>query len=222
MRLGVLGGTFDPIHLGHLDVARAACRAVPLDRVVLMPAHVPPHREMPVASAWHRFAMAAIAAVGESWLEASDLELQSAAPSFTASTLDRFTSQGFDTRSLFFIAGADAFREIPTWKDYPSLLDRCHFVVVSRPDMPVAALRPALPNLADRMVDAAPGEIHMRPRIVLVDAQTAPVSSTGIRERIAHGRSIAGLVPPGVEAHILKHRLYQHHSLAKDILHEQG
>lgn len=221
MRLGVLGGTFDPIHLGHLDVARAACRAVALERVIMVPAHVPPHRETPLASASHRFAMTAIAALDESWLEASDLELQSTAPSFTASTLDRFAGRGLDPATLFFITGADAFREIPTWKDYPSLLDRCHFVVVSRPAMPVAALRAALPSLAERMVDA-PCEIHARPRIVLVDAQTAAVSSTGIRERIAQGRSISGLVPTGVEAHILKHRLYQQPSLAKDMLHEQG
>ena len=221
MRLGVLGGTFDPIHLGHLDVARGACRSVALDRVILMPAHVPPHRQKPIASASHRFAMTAIAALSESWLEASDLELQSAAPSFTALTLQHFTGQGLDTRTLFFITGADAFREIRTWKDYPLLLDRCHFIVVSRPDMPVAALRSALPELADRMVDA-PCEIHARPHIVLVDAPTAAVSSTAIRERIVQGRSIGGLVPPGVEAHILKHRLYQHHSLAKDMLHEQG
>jgi nicotinate-nucleotide adenylyltransferase len=221
MRLGVLGGTFDPIHIGHLDVARAACRAVPLDRIILLPAHVPPHRELPLASAPHRFAMAAIAALTEPWLEVSDLELQSSAPSFTTTTLDRFAAQGVDTRTLFFITGADAFREIRTWKDYPSLLDRCHFIVVSRPATPVASLRALLPDLQDRMVEA-PCELQARPSIVLLDAPTAAVSSTAVRDRMAQGRPIGGLVPPGVEAHILKHRLYRQHSLVKDTLHEQG
>ena len=221
MRLGLFGGTFDPIHVGHLDVARAACRAIPLDRVLLLPAHVPPHREVPRASPSHRFAMSAIAALTESWLEASDLELRSTDPSFTAATLDRFAARGVDSRKLFFITGADAFREIRTWKDYPSLLDRCHFVVVSRPATSVAALRTALPELADRMADV-PCEIQARPRIVLVDAPTAAVSSTMVRERIGQGQEIGSLVLPGVEAHILKHRLYQHDSLVEGTLHEQG
>jgi len=105
------------------------------------------------------------------------------------------------------VIGADAFREIATWQDYPDLLDRCHFVVVSRPEWPVDSLRTVLPALASRMVDA-PCEFPARPSIFLVDAPTAPVSSTEVRRLIAAGSSIAGLVQPGVEAHILKHRLY--------------
>jgi nicotinate-nucleotide adenylyltransferase len=211
MRIGLLGGTFDPIHIGHLDVARAACRALSLDRLLLMPSRVPPHRGVPHASPSHRFAMAVLATQHESWLEVSDLELADAAPSFTSTTLDRLAAAGEDTRRLFFVTGADAFHEIRTWKDYPGLLDRCHFIVVSRPDWPVGALRPALPELASRLCDA-PCEIPARPSIFLVDAPTAPVSSTDIRRRIAEGLEIRGLVPPAVEAHILKHRLYGHHA----------
>ena len=216
MRLGLLGGTFDPIHIGHLDVARAACRAISLDRIILLPANVPPHRGTPYASSPHRFAMTAITAQSEPWLEVSDIELLSTSPSFTASTLDRLAERGFDLQTLFFVTGADAFRDIPTWKDYPSLLDRCHFVVVSRPACPVAALRGMLPALADRMVDA-PCEIPRRPSIFLVDASTAAVSSTDVRGRLAAGSSISGLVLPGVEAHILKHRLYEGESIARNL-----
>lgn len=215
MRLGLLGGTFDPIHVGHLDVARAACRALSLDRILLLPSHVPPHRGAPHASPSHRFAMAVLATQDLSWLEVSDLELLDTAPSFTATTLDRLEAAGRDTRRLFFVTGADAFHEIRTWKDYPDLLDRCHFIVVSRPDWPAGALRSALPELAARLCDA-PCEIPARPSIFLVDAPTAPVSSTDIRRRIAEGLEIRGLVPPAVEAHILKHRLYGHHARTRN------
>jgi nicotinate-nucleotide adenylyltransferase len=165
--------------------------------------------------------MAAIAAQGESWLEVSDLEMLSESPSFTSSTLDRLADRGLDTKALFFLTGADAFAEIGTWRDYPSLLDRCHFVVVSRPDSPVAGLRGSLPEIAGRMIDA-PCEIPARPSIFLVDAPTARVSSTDVRGRLGAGSSIAGLVLPGVEAHILKHRLYRHESIAGARVHDQG
>jgi nicotinate-nucleotide adenylyltransferase len=113
-----------------------------------------------------------------------------------------------DTRALFFITGADAFRDIAMWKDYPRILDRCHFVAVSRPGCPAPSLRAALPALADRMVDA-PAALPAEPHIILVDAPTAPVSSTVIRQRIADGRAIDGLVPPAVAAYIEDHGLYR-------------
>lgn len=207
MRRGWFGGTFDPIHEGHLDVARAARRALALDEVLLVPANVPPHRGTPGASAAHRFAMAALAVQEEAALLVSDLEMLASGPSYTSATLDRLAARGLDTRSLFVITGADAFRDIATWKGYPELLDRCHFVVVSRPGTPAPALRAALPRLADRMTDV-PGVGAPGPRIHLVDAPTAPVSSTEIRRRVAERASLTGLVPAAVAAHIRKHGLY--------------
>jgi nicotinate-nucleotide adenylyltransferase len=206
-RIGVLGGTFDPIHVGHIDVAEAARRALHLDQVLVMPSHVPPHRQPPRASAAHRFAMAALAVAGRPGLVVSDLEMESDGPSYTAATLDRFVARGVDTTGLFFVTGADAFREIETWMDYPRILDRCHFVVVSRPGSPASSLRVALPSLSDRMIKA-PGAAPARPGIFLIDAPTAPVSSTEVRRRAEAGASIEGLVPAAVAAHIAAHRLY--------------
>ena len=177
-RLGLLGGTFDPIHVGHLDVAEAAARALALDRVLVMPANVPPHRPVPHASAPHRFAMCALAIAGRASLAMLDVEMQSSEPSFTSATLDRLAARGVDTRELFVITGADAFRDIRSWRDYPALLDCCHFVVVSRPDCAASSLRGALPELADRMVGPLQLKAGDAPRIVLVDAPTASVSST--------------------------------------------
>jgi nicotinate-nucleotide adenylyltransferase len=209
-RLGVFGGTFDPIHQGHLDVASAAAGALGLDGVLFVPANVPPHRTPPQASAPHRFAMASLAVLADDRFAVLDVEMLSNEPSFTTTTLDRLASRGLDTRALFLITGADAFLDIRTWKNYPALLDRCHFVVVSRPDCGVHLLGAALPELSARMTSAPadPGVRH-QPLIVLVDAPTAPVSSTDIRRSVASDEPIAGLVPAAVARHIEKHRLYR-------------
>jgi nicotinate-nucleotide adenylyltransferase len=196
--------------VGHLDVADAARRALGLDRVLLMPARVPPHRAAPRASAAHRFAMAALALAGRQGLALTDLEMQSTDPSYTSATLDRLGARGLDTRALFLITGADAFGEIATWKDYPALLDRAHFVVVSRPERSADSLKRLLAPLADRMIEPALGdEAFGRPRIVLVNAPTAAVSSTDIRRAIAAGTSISGTVPPLVEEYIHTNHLYR-------------
>ena len=205
---GYLGGTFDPIHVGHLDVANAARQALGLERVWFVPARIPPHRATPLASAAHRFAMTALAVAGAPGLFLSDLEQQDDDPSYTSATLDRLADRGVDTRTLFLITGADAFSDIRAWKDFPAILDRAHFVVVSRPGAPVEAVRRALPDLAPRFRET-PCSIPSQPGIFLVDAQTAPVSSTTIRRAAAAGESLAGLVPAAVAEYIERQGLYR-------------
>jgi len=206
--IGLLGGTFDPIHCGHLDVARAAQHALGLERVLLVPARLPPHRAAPRASAAHRFAMTALAVAVEDWLETSDLEMDTNGPSFTIDTLNRLEALGFEGRSVCFITGADAFREIESWKSHAELLVRCHFAVVSRPGMPASDLRTALPGLAGKMVEG-PRSSREGTAIHLVDAPTAAVSSTDVRRAVATGQPLDGLVPDAVAAHIARHRLYR-------------
>jgi len=209
-RLGVLSGTFDPIHSGHLDVARAGHEALALDELWLIPSR-PPHRPIrPRASDFHRFAMVALAADEEPWLVACDLELSEDGPSYSSRTLRRIAADGFDPGRIFFLIGADAFAEIATWRDYPALLDLAHFVVVSRPGWPVGSLRASLPGLAARMRDLAPGAaVPVQPAILLVDAATADVSSTEVRRRLASGAPLEGRVPAAVERHALRHGLYR-------------
>ena len=207
-RIGLLGGTFDPIHVGHLDVAEAAARALALDRVLVMPANVPPHRPVPHASASHRFAMCALAIAGRPSLALFDIEMQSSEPSFTSATLDRLAARGVNTRGLFVITGADAFRDIRSWRHYPALLDRAHFVVVSRPECSAESLRTGLSELAARMVTPSRLTAQDPSRIVLIDAPTAAVSSTEVRRRVAHQQSLEGLVPVLVADYIRVHRLY--------------
>jgi len=209
-RVGILGGTLDPVHEGHLQAARLAWRTINLERVLLMPSHVPPHRaQQPLASPFHRFAMAAIAAASEPWLAASDLELLAPGPTYTADTLERLHRAGLSGPRIFFIIGADAFAEIDTWSRYPGVLNMAHFVVISRPGLAASDLPARLPALASRM-RAADGAGAEAPdtAIHLVDGATPDVSSTGIRDRRLRGAPIDGLVPPGVAAHILRHGLY--------------
>jgi len=209
-RVGILGGTFDPIHTGHLDLGIVAQTLLTLTRVYVIPARVPPHRPQPMASSFHRFAMVALAVANRRGWRASDLELQSTEqPSYTTMTLQKLQEQGFAASELFFIIGADAFAEIETWRDYPNILDRSHFAVVSRPGCSVEDLPRLLPRLRRRMIRPPVGAIDERdPAIILLDERTADVSSTVIRERRANGESISGLVDLGVEQHIEQHGLY--------------
>ena len=158
--------------------------------------------------------MAALATRTRPGFLVSDLEMEDASPSYTSVTLDRLAARGDDTRTLFFITGADAFQEIETWLNYPAILDRCHFVAVSRPGRPVSELRKLLPQLADRMC-APTAVVPSTPSIFLVDAPTAAVSSTMIRDRLRNGESIASLVPADVAAYIDRHGLY-HETGRKD------
>jgi nicotinate-nucleotide adenylyltransferase len=209
-RIGIMGGTFDPMHRGHIDLGHAAEAALDLMRVFVVPAHVPPHRPQPAASSFHRFAMAAMTVSGREGWRVSDIELRHAAPSYTATTLKMFHDRGYAPSELFFIIGADAFEEIEGWKDYPAVLDAAHFAVVSRPRRPVAHLPERLPSLAARMVRMPVEEpLHdLDPLIVLIDAPTADVSSSVIRARRAEGASIAGLVDLRVQQHVEQHGLY--------------
>ena len=207
MREGFLGGTFDPVHQGHLDLAEAARAALHLDRVVFVPARIPSHREAPYASAAHRFAMTALAVDPFPHLLISDLEMEEAAPSYTVATLDRLTARGANVRDVFVLTGADAFADIRTWKEFPAVLDRCHFVAVSRPGFPVSRLAGLLPELASRMRPASEA-VPSQPAILLVDAPTADVSATDVRRRAAADEPLTGLVPPAVARYLRKHRLY--------------
>jgi nicotinate-nucleotide adenylyltransferase len=223
--VGVLGGTFDPIHLGHLALARQAADALGLDRVLLLPARTPPHRPVdPSASAFHRFAMVALAAASDGRLAASDLELTRPGTSYTADTLRALQQTGRQAWQIFFLTGADAFAEIAMWREYPAVLDLAHFVACSRAGVAATSLPAVLPDLAPRMIPVpVPGAealghhravVMGRPEsahqtsIFLLDCLTPDVSSTVIRARARAGLPLAGLVPPEVDNHIRRHGLY--------------
>jgi nicotinate-nucleotide adenylyltransferase len=208
--VGLLGGTFDPIHNGHLAAARGAQRSLRLDAVRIIPAARPPHRpDSPRASEYHRLEMVRHAIAGDAGWEVCDLELRREGPSYTFDTLSAFHREGLTPLQIFFITGADAFAEIETWHRYPDVLDAAHFAVVTRPGFSVDTLRRRLPMLASRMVAPSAIADSSTPRIVLVEAETPDVSSTAVRWRAARGEALDGLVPPAVAAYISHNQLYR-------------
>jgi len=218
-RLGLLGGTFDPIHYGHLDAAEAARQTLALDEVWLLPSHVPPHRSQdPVATPFHRFALAALAIADRVTYRVSDIELRRTGRTYTVDTLRSLHEQGWTYSQLFFILGTDAFAEIATWHQYPDVLDAANFVVIARPGTTVGAAVSRTPELLPRVCTPEAFKADNSPQIVVVAADTRAVSSTTVRERLRTSQPIDGLVPPAVEHHIVTHHLYK----AVDHLHGES
>jgi len=213
--VGLLGGTFDPIHRGHLAVARASQRALALDSVRFVPSARPPHRpDSPHASEYHRVQMIRLAVVeatatADTRWEVSDLELHRQGPSYTFDTLAELHREGLTALQICFITGADAFAEIATWHRYPEVLDSAHFVVVSRPGTTLDHLQQRLPALASRMTYAHDAATATTTQIVLVNAATPDISSTDIRRAAARGESLDQFVTPAVAAYIEQHSLYR-------------
>ena len=208
-RLGLLGGTFDPIHFGHLDAADAAQRALALDEIRFIPSHDPPHRPSdPRASAFHRFALVALAIEGNTRYRASDLELRRDGRSYTTDTLRAVQAEGWTASQLFFILGADAFAEIATWREFPAVLDAAHFVVIARPGTSLDTAAARTPSLRARLRRAKDAFESQGTFVFLIEAQTRDVSSTTIRARLVAGQTIDDLVPGAVARHIVAHKLY--------------
>ena len=210
-RLGILGGTFDPIHFGHLDAADAASAALALEQIVLVPAYDQPLRVLePRASVYHRFALTTLAVEDRPECHVSDMELLRQGRSYTEDTLRGFHAGGWRASQLFFILGTDAFAGIAAWHGYPGFLDFAHFAVIARQGVSIEEATRRAPELRPRM-SPVPREAVASDgptRIFLVHAHTRDVSSTMIREELASGHPIDALVPRAVARHIYKHHLY--------------
>jgi nicotinate-nucleotide adenylyltransferase len=210
-RLGVLGGTFDPVHFGHLDAVDAARSALRLTEVLFIPSSDPPHRSVdPHTTPFHRFAMVALATNGCQSYRLSDMELVRAGHSYTSDTLQRVHAAGWHPWQIFFILGADAFAEIATWHAFPAVLDFAHFVVVARPGTTLEQALTRTPELRIRTESARDyaGQSGAT-RVFPVEARTRDISSTLIRQRLAAGQPIDNLVPTAVARHIATHHLYR-------------
>ena len=212
-RIGIFGGTFDPIHLGHLDVAKSARRSLNLSKIIFVPTKIATHRNSaPIASSHNRLAMVRLAITNASNYRVSDQELRQDGPAYTSDTLEMFLKAGTSPLQLFFIVGTDAFADIASWYNYPHILDLAHFLVVSRPSRPASALRNQLPTLASRMKDVSmqvsENSSNRQTWIWLVDAKTRNISSSNIKIRLANGESVTDLLPPLVAAHIKQYRTY--------------
>ncbi len=215
-RIALFGGSFDPIHVGHLAVARVALRRFQLDAVHFIPSGCPPHKHRhDLAPFPHRYAMVALAAAENPRFVPSLVEAGpdwSGRKVFYSVETVRNYRQMFRQRGdhLYFILGADSFLEIHTWKDYATLLDSCDFIVASRPGFRMDALRRVVPRELLRPKAAADRRAIAlrRTTIYLLDTVRSNVSATEIRRRLEHSRPIRGLVPPRVEEYICQQGLY--------------
>ena len=196
--LGIMGGTFDPIHYGHLVAAEQARVRFRLERVLFVPNHQPPHKkDYPVTPAERRYDMARLATGGHPDFEVSRVELDRPGPSYAVDTVRALRQQLGADVALYFITGADAIAEIRTWRAPEELMQSCDFIAVTRPGCDRAGLEQAL--------RALPGA-----RVHLLDAVGVDISSTGIRQRVTRGESLRYLTPTPVVRYIANHGLYLH------------
>ena len=213
--VALFGGTFDPIHAGHITVAQAAQRRFHLDGVHFVPSSRPPHKlKSELTPFVHRYAMVALACAEHKGFLPSLAEapVDGAAPPvfYTVDTVRRFRREHPDDH-VYFIVGADQILEIPTWKNYEMLLDSCDFIIASRPGFRVDALRLVIPpEKLGRATGHDPHKIVLRKTTIhLLTTVSSHVSSTEVRQRLEQQKSIHGLVPPRVEEYILGQALYQ-------------
>lgn len=190
-RVGVLGGSFDPVHWGHLHIALLAREAAGLDRVLYVPAAAPPHKPAKaLARAVDRLAMLERALADEPGTSVCDLELNPGGPRYTVDTLDALAAMHPDWE-LWFVLGMDSLNELSTWRDPDRLLSRYRVIAVNRPGEISSATLP------------------WEHRVLRVSGNPFALSSRAIRDRIARGQSIRHLVPSAVAAYIAEHHLYR-------------
>jgi nicotinate-nucleotide adenylyltransferase len=200
--VGLIGGSFDPIHLGHLLIARHVAEALDLARVVFVPSAHPPHkRPDALASVQHRLEMVRLAIAGEPAFDVSDWEASRAGPNYTIDTITQFRAACGPEPRLHWIIGSDSLAELATWKDVPTLVAACRIVTVPRP----GAESPDLAPLQNVLSDAQVAEL----RRYVLDTPRIDISSTDIRRRVGAGLSIRYLVPEPVRQYILAHGLYR-------------
>ncbi|MNM38261.1 putative nicotinate-nucleotide adenylyltransferase [compost metagenome] len=208
-RIGVLGGTFDPIHIGHLRSALEVAEVLALDELRLMPNARPPHRDTPQVSAQDRLEMVRCAVEGVPTLSVDARELARDTPSYTIETLELMRAELAASDQLFLLLGWDAFCGLPSWHRWEELLQHCHILVLQRPDADVEPPDALRNLLAARSVSDPQALIGPAGHIAFVWQTPLAVSATQIRQLLASGKSVRFLVPDAVLAYIDAHNLYR-------------
>ena len=223
MHIGVMGGTFDPIHLGHLRAAEEIYWAFALDRITFVPAARPPHKEEEFeASALHRYEMVSLATVYTPYFSVSPIELSRPGRSYSVETLREFRKLYGEESVIYFIMGVDAFLDIATWKEARELLSLAQVIVTARPGWRLDEVERSMTseqrqflgnprfeyvNISDMTRETT--KVHHEPRpVLLVEVVSLDISSSEIRQLVKEGRSIRYLVADTVAAYIGKNRLY--------------
>ncbi len=225
VRLGVIGGTFNPIHYGHLVAANEAWEAFALDTVIFVPAAVPPHKDLAeIIDPRHRLMMAILATVSHPHFVVSSVEIERPGASYTVDTIAQLKGRYPEPPTVYFILGIDAFLEIASWRQPDVLLGSCHTIVTSRPGHnlhervanPLRELSRMYPRLifdplaGEGPLDSPGFRVCGTPyQIFLQEVSGLDISSTDIRQRVKTGRSLRYLLPDSVDAYIRKYQLYR-------------
>ena len=197
-RLGILGGTFNPIHNGHLFAAEYLCRKLDIKQVIFVPCGVPPHKKTPLISAAHRCNMVEMAIADIPIFSLSTIETQATGKSYTIDTVTKI-KEANPKSEIYFFVGADNIVEIPSWKNYLKLLKECKFTAISRPGYNNVTIPESIPK----------GSIRF------VSAPSLNISSTNIRKLILEEQKVRDMIPEKVYEYILKNNLYHYSSVKK-------
>lgn len=215
-KLGILGGTFDPIHLGHLRTAVEIGQEIDLEKVYLIPSASPPHKTAePVTPFKHRLKMARLALGNSSFLEVLDIEGKRPGLSYSIETLKEINKALSPDPELYFILGSDAFQEIRTWKEYKHLFDYAHFVIIRRPGAQSDGIDFLVTNTGLDIRKTKRPDVYTAPSgktLTFMASTRMDISSTGIRESVKRGQSIRFLVPDKVRGYIIAQGLYKSHA----------
>ncbi|MFB0564669.1 MAG: nicotinate-nucleotide adenylyltransferase [Candidatus Aminicenantaceae bacterium] len=214
-RIGLFGGTFNPIHLGHLKAAEIVQKRFLLDKILFIPSYIPPHKEtVEIASPLHRLKMVDIACASYPLFIPSSIEIEAKGKSYSIITLSK-VEKIFPEALIFFLLGVDSFLEIETWREHEKLLAKCFFIIVNRPGYHLKDVKEVLNGrYRERMHELSErGEIDegifASFNIFLFPIQALNIASTEIRRRIQRGDSVKRMVTAAVEAYIKKNKLYQ-------------
>ncbi|MBX2870332.1 MAG: nicotinate-nucleotide adenylyltransferase [Acidiferrobacterales bacterium] len=205
-QLGIFGGTFNPIHLGHVDTVSQVIRAAQLEQVRYIPASVPPHRAAPGVSAEHRLEMVRIATAQNPLMVADDIELNRDGPSYTVDTVESLAN-AFPGCTLHLILGLDALLGIESWHRWETLLNQVNVVVMVRPGWPLPVKLPEW--WSERKTDITQLEPSETGKIMLVPIMPVDISSTSVREALRQGNPVQQWLHPGVWQYIQDHNLYE-------------
>jgi len=207
--LGIVGGTFDPVHFGHLRLAEEALDLLDLESVLWLPSGNPPQRQA-VAAAAQRLAMLRLAVTGQPRFEIDEAEISATSPSYTVPALERLRRRVGARRPLVLVLGADAFAGLASWHRWRDLFGLAHIAVATRPGAAVAEADPALAEELGRRRAESPAALRQHPAGAIVGFAMTPlaISATALRDRLGAGGSARYLLPDTVLDYIQRHRLY--------------
>jgi nicotinate-nucleotide adenylyltransferase len=214
-RIGIFGGTFNPIHLGHVKACLEVQKVFALDTILFIPSYIPPHKgSSDIAAPSHRMKMVELAVADYPQFIPSSIEIEAKGKSYSILTLSKLRAR-YPRAWIFFILGVDAFIEIDSWRDYRKVLEQCHFIVISRPGYHIKDAENILGGKYKKWIlrlsaqEEINEEMIIRYKIFLLPISALNVASHEVRKRIKNKESISRRVAEPVEAYIIKNKLYQ-------------